>query len=516
MSVRDWLTFYILNATWQLPALLLVTAALVRFLPRRSVHLPYHLWVSCLLLAIALPAVSASLALSPAHQSLPAVRSDDPLRWKVPHPPPSGRLTLHLTEIPASRSISRHTNVLTSLYLGLVLLGLGRLVFRLNRTRQIVRRASKLELDPASRLLLDRCMRLYQTSLVQIPVEVLVSAEIVGPATVTWPVPILLVPPSFSALAQAEATVILAHELAHVFRHDFATNLALEALAILLLFHPATPWLKRRIAESREIVCDDLAAHATCGRAAYARSLLRLARSTAGIPFTPSSMALSMSGTPALERRIMKLVHTPHPLSKPRRLLLNTLCLSALSAASLAAVLLSLHPSSVHAAGAPSFPFDPTQTFDSLASVAERKSAPNFTLTDNHGETITLSDYKGKVVLLDFWATWCGGCKLEIPWYMEFDRKYRDSGLAVIGVSMDEKGWATVRPFLAKQRDDETGGIIAMQYPVVIGNNELAGRFGLTSLPMTLLIDKSGKIAVSHTGVVDKENFERNLRTLLK
>lgn len=170
----------------------------------------------------------------------------------------------------------------------------------------------------------------------------------------------------------------------------------------------------------------------------------------------------------------------------------------------------------MQAAGIPAFPFDPSQTFDTLTPRAQRKPAPNFALVDNNGKTITLSDYKGKVVLLDFWARWCGGCKLEIPWYMEFDRKYRKDGLSVIGVSMDEKGWEAVRPFLAKKRDDETGGMIAMQYPIVIGNDALGSRFGLTSMPMTLLIDKDGRIAVSHTGVVDKGNFETNIRQLLK
>ncbi len=111
------------------------------------------------------------------------------------------------------------------------------------------------------------------------------------------------------------------------------------------------------------------------------------------------------------------------------------------------------------------------------------------------------------MVLLDFWATWCGGCKLEIPWYIEFDHKYRSKGLAVIGVSMDDEGMKVVKPFLAEKKID---------YPVVIGNEELASRYGLTNMPMTLLIDRDGKIAVSHTGVVDKGNFESNIQTLLK
>jgi peroxiredoxin len=142
-----------------------------------------------------------------------------------------------------------------------------------------------------------------------------------------------------------------------------------------------------------------------------------------------------------------------------------------------------------------------------VTATSGRKAAPNFTLTDSKGGAIKLSDYKGRVVLLDFWATWCGGCKLEIPWYVEFQDKYKDRGLATIGVSMDEDGWKAVKPFLEKNK---------INYPVVIGNDNLAKLYGLEAMPMTLLIDREGKIAVSHVGVVDKASFEKDIQTLLQ
>jgi peroxiredoxin len=212
----------------------------------------------------------------------------------------------------------------------------------------------------------------------------------------------------------------------------------------------------------------------------------------------------------------MNPVHARLPLNPAWKMTMNVCCWISLAACSVGAVLLSPHSSTVHAAGSPALLSVAPQNFDILTPKGARKPAPNFTLTDNSGRPLTLSNYKGKVVLLDFWATWCGGCKLEIPWYMEFDKKYKNQGLAVIGVSMDEDGWKAVKPFLAKKRDAETGGNIAMQYPIVIGTDSLAKQFGLTSMPMTLLIDKEGKIAVSHTGVVDKDNFESNIRSLLK
>ncbi len=136
-----------------------------------------------------------------------------------------------------------------------------------------------------------------------------------------------------------------------------------------------------------------------------------------------------------------------------------------------------------------------------------RKPAPGFILTDAQGAAVSLSDFKGRVVLLNFWATTCGGCKVEIPWFIEFQNQFKDRGLTVIGVALDEDGWKLVKPFMKDTR---------MNYPVVIGDDALASRFGVTSMPATLLIDRDGKIAATYTGVVDKSAFETELRTLVE
>jgi peroxiredoxin len=166
---------------------------------------------------------------------------------------------------------------------------------------------------------------------------------------------------------------------------------------------------------------------------------------------------------------------------KPLRLSVTSFAVIALAAGLLACTPLRASDSSK----------TPKTTADTLLPKDQRKAAPEFSLTDAEGKPIELAKYRGKVVLLDFWATWCGGCKLEIPWYMEFDTKYKRQGLAVIGVSMDEDGWKAVKPFLAKE-------------------------YNLTSMPMTLLIDREGRIFLSHTGVVNKDDFEGHIRQLLQ
>ena len=132
--------------------------------------------------------------------------------------------------------------------------------------------------------------------------------------------------------------------------------------------------------------------------------------------------------------------------------------------------------------------------------------APDFALPDAGGATVRLSDYRGKVVLLDFWATWCGGCKLELPWFVEFADAFRDRGFAVIGVSLDEEGWKAVRPFLKEK---------PLNFPVVVGDERLALAYDVAALPKTLLIGRDGTIVSSHTGVVDKDEMRREIEALL-
>ncbi len=138
---------------------------------------------------------------------------------------------------------------------------------------------------------------------------------------------------------------------------------------------------------------------------------------------------------------------------------------------------------------------------------SERKAAPPLALKDSSGKTISLTDYRGKVVLLDFWATWCTGCKMEIPWFSESQKAYGAQGFAVVGVSMDEGGWSVVKPFLAEAH---------VPYPVLLGDDPTAQRFGIQSLPDTFLIDRQGRIAATYrAGLVDKNDVEANIKALL-
>jgi thiol-disulfide isomerase/thioredoxin len=132
--------------------------------------------------------------------------------------------------------------------------------------------------------------------------------------------------------------------------------------------------------------------------------------------------------------------------------------------------------------------------------------APAFSLNDLNGRKIDLANQKGKVVLLDFWATWCGPCRIEIPGFVRLQERYRDQGLVVIGVSMDDD----VEPVRDFYRE------FNMNYAVAMGDQRVSDLYGgIIGLPTTFLIGRDGRIYAKHTGATDVSVFEEEIKTLL-
>ncbi len=119
------------------------------------------------------------------------------------------------------------------------------------------------------------------------------------------------------------------------------------------------------------------------------------------------------------------------------------------------------------------------------------QTPPPFTLKDISGGDVSLSDFAGKVVVLDLWATWCGPCRQEIPVLVSLYEEFRDRGLVVVGVGLDEGGAEALKPFAEENR---------MSYPVLVGDKALGTTYKVTSIPSTYVIGRDGKIASKHVG----------------
>lgn len=144
-----------------------------------------------------------------------------------------------------------------------------------------------------------------------------------------------------------------------------------------------------------------------------------------------------------------------------------------------------------------------------------RKNAPDFVLLDASGKSVALSSFRGEPLLLDLWATKCGGCVQEIPSFIEVHHTYAGKGLAVVGISMDilyedlagpAQAWNLVKPFVHAHHVD---------YPILMGDDGITKRYSVEALPVTYLIDKRGRIAAKYVGIVDRTNLDANIRALL-
>lgn len=135
------------------------------------------------------------------------------------------------------------------------------------------------------------------------------------------------------------------------------------------------------------------------------------------------------------------------------------------------------------------------------------KKAPEFSLSDIKGGEKKLSDFQGKVLIIDFWATWCPPCRQEIPHFISLYDQYKSKGLEIIGISLDQNGVKTVSEFIAKNK---------INYTVLMGNekvNDLYG--GIAAIPTTFIVDREGNIKAKYIGYTDKEVFENKIKGLL-
>lgn len=138
------------------------------------------------------------------------------------------------------------------------------------------------------------------------------------------------------------------------------------------------------------------------------------------------------------------------------------------------------------------------------AATLQGKIAPGFSLVDTDGKKVSLSDYKGRPVLVNFWATWCAPCKLEMPWFEEYRAKYKDQGFEILGIAEDDA---------PKDEIVKTAKRAGVSYPVLLTDNKVANLYGgVDSLPTSFYIDKAGKVVEETVGLAPKDEVEAHIR----
>jgi thiol-disulfide isomerase/thioredoxin len=157
-----------------------------------------------------------------------------------------------------------------------------------------------------------------------------------------------------------------------------------------------------------------------------------------------------------------------------------------------------------------------TKTPTVLKTALAGKPEPDLKFKDLQGKEVALADLKGKVVFLNFWATWCDPCRVEIPWLIEMQAKYGPQGFTVVGVAMDDEGKSVVAPFIEKERFDVNGQKVPMSYPILLGSDDAADKFGgILGYPTSFLISRDGRIIQKFQGLQSEDELIKGVESQL-
>ena len=290
---------YLVNSLWQVPLVCLAGYGCARLVRRMGPQAEHWVWVTTLLVAAVLPACSGAGTWLPHGLGVVGAGAGT-VQVEMGRLTPVTGTALHLP--PGLR----HGAAI--LYMGLMLFFCGRLVWGVLQSESLRRGSRKLALAGEWAAMWERCCRVFDVN----DAEIACTSKIAGPLTVGFRRRTLLVPADFLETATAnDVEAALGHELAHMQRRDFAKNVLYELVSLPVSYHPATRWLKAQIRQSRELVCDAMAAEFVTTRELYARSLLRLASMMLNQAQTVNIHAIGIFDANILERRVMSLMTKP-------------------------------------------------------------------------------------------------------------------------------------------------------------------------------------------------------------
>jgi TonB family protein len=332
-SLEVWMLEYLLNSLWQIPIVLVAALLAARLAKKAGPQIEHRIWVAALVVETILPACRFRAV------DIWAIMRAFMFRH--------ARVQGGEARIVVGSAQAGHTGLLvpqplvTALlvtYLAILLYFSLRFAWGLGKTVALARRSTPVVTDA-----LARSVRVIAPADESVPVQIAISPLISVPVTVGFRRHLLLLPPDFlESVTPADLDALLAHEFAHIRRRDFVKNIFYGLVALPISFHPLT-WLTRaRLAETRELVCDTMAAKALVGRESYARSLLRLAAILSGTGLSGPAQALAIFDTNNLERRIMDLKQKPTCMRAAPRIAVISVCAAIAVAACTSALALRM------------------------------------------------------------------------------------------------------------------------------------------------------------------------------